>query len=268
LGWSEDEKLLVVTGDGTVRCYYDLQGEFTQFSLGNGADEAGVKSCRFYGNGLVALLSNNALVSVSSYDEPRPKLMAQIPEGRVHSWNIIPPAYTLSRSVEVLLSINETIYVADATDCEDRFLDIGPFTHIAVSPNGQFCALYTATGKAHVITSDFQTRLSEHDSRSKIPPKYFEWCGNDAVVVAWGDEVHLVGPSGSLAKFYYDSGRVHIVPGNYVCRVLVPCYLLTTRQTMTASESSPTTPATSSKKSPMSPNRCSDLERTTLHLSS
>ena len=35
LGWSEDEKMLVVTQDGTVRCYYDLQGDFTQFSLGN-----------------------------------------------------------------------------------------------------------------------------------------------------------------------------------------------------------------------------------------
>ena len=47
LGWSEDEKLLVVTTDGSVRCYYDLQGEFTQFSLGNGAEEYGVKSCRY-----------------------------------------------------------------------------------------------------------------------------------------------------------------------------------------------------------------------------
>ncbi|KAL2201113.1 Vps16, N-terminal region-domain-containing protein [Corynascus similis CBS 632.67] len=212
LGWSEDEKLLVVTADGTVRCYYDLHGEFTQFSLGNGADQTGVKSCKFYAHGLVALLSNNALISVSSYDEPRPKLLAPLPEGHVHSWNIIPPAYSLSRSVEVLLSINQTIYVADATDCEDRFLDIGPFSHIAVSPNGKFCALYTANGKAHVITSDFSSRLSEHDSKSKIAPKYFEWCGNDAVVIAWEDEVHLVGPSGSLAKFYYDSGQVHIVP--------------------------------------------------------
>ncbi|KAJ4304257.1 Vacuolar protein sorting-associated protein 16 [Collariella sp. IMI 366227] len=212
LGWSEDEKLLVITTDGTVRCYYDLHGEFTQFFLGNGADHIGVKSCRFYGHGLVALLKNNALVSVSSYDEPRPKLLAPPPEGQVHSWSLIPPAYTLSRSVEVLLSINQTIYVSDATECENRFLDIGPFTHIAVSPNGRFSALYTATGQAHVISSDFHTRHSEHDSRSKIPPKYFEWCGNDAVVIAWEDEVHLVGPSGSLAEFFYDSGRVHIIP--------------------------------------------------------
>ncbi|KAL2169766.1 hypothetical protein VTG60DRAFT_5662 [Thermothelomyces hinnuleus] len=212
LGWSEDEKLLVVTADGTVRCYYDLHCEFNQFSLGNGADQVGVKSCRFYDHGLVALLNNNSLVSVSSYDEPRPKLLAPPPEGHVHAWNIIPPAHTLSRSVEVLLSINQTIYVSDAGECRDRFLDIGPFSHIAVSPNGKFCSLYTTNGKAHVITSDFESRFSEHDSRSKIPPKYFEWCGNDAVVIAWEDEVHLVGPSGSSAKFYYDGGRVHIVP--------------------------------------------------------
>lgn len=35
LGWSEDEKLLVVTEDGTVRCYYDLQGDFAPFTLGH-----------------------------------------------------------------------------------------------------------------------------------------------------------------------------------------------------------------------------------------
>lgn len=215
LGWSQDEKLLVVTADGTVRCYYDLQGEFTQFSLGNGAEEAGVKSCRFYNHGLVALLANNSLVSVSSYHEPRPKLLAPPPEGHVHSWSLIPPAYTNSRSVEVLLSINQTVYVSDASECEDRFLDVGPFTHVAVSSNGKFVALYTQTGKVHVITGDFQDRLSEYDSKSKIPPKYFEWCGNDAVVIAWEDEVHLVGPNGSVAKFYYDNGRVHILPGKH-----------------------------------------------------
>jgi hypothetical protein len=46
LGWSEDEKLLVITADGTVRCYYDLQGDFIQFSLGHGAEEYGVTACR------------------------------------------------------------------------------------------------------------------------------------------------------------------------------------------------------------------------------
>ncbi|VBB86617.1 Putative vacuolar protein sorting-associated protein 16 VPS16 [Podospora comata] len=212
LGWSEDEKLLVITADGTVRCYFDLQGEFTQFSLGNGAEDSGVKSCRFYAHGLVALLNNNSLVSISSYSEPRPKLLAPPPEGEVHSWSLIPPSYTNSRSVEVLLSIGQTIYVSDATACEDRGLDQGPFTHITVSPNGKFVALYTKAGRVYVINSTFEENLSEHDSKSKIPPKYVEWCGKDAVVIAWEDEVHLVGPYGSSAKFYYDSGRVHLLP--------------------------------------------------------
>lgn len=210
LGWSEDEKLFVVTADGTVRCYYDLQGEFTQFTLGHGAEEYGVTACRFYGTGFVALLANNHLISVSRYDEPRPKLLATPPEGEVRSWTLIPPAYTLSRSVEVLLSIGQTIYVVDASESEDRMLDIGPFSHISVSPNGKYVALYTETGRAYVITSDFQNRLSEYDSKSRIPPKDVQWCGNDAVVIAWEDEVHIIAPKNAAAKYFYD-GRVHLI---------------------------------------------------------
>ena len=210
LGWSEDEQLLVVTEDGTVRCYYDLQGDFTQFSLGNGAEEYGVRACRFWASGFVALLSNNQLVAVPRYDEPRPKLLATPPEGAVHSWAVLPPAYTLSRSVEVLLAIDNTIHVVDASEAEDRMLQNGPFTHTSVSPNGQFVALHTEDGKVWVISSDFQNKLSEHDSKAKTVPKDVQWCGNNAVVLAWEDEVHMVGPNGAASKHYYD-GRVHLM---------------------------------------------------------
>ena len=171
--------------------------------------------CRFYGAGFVALLSNNQLISVPKYEEPRPKVLATPPEGDVHSWTLIPPAYTLSRSVEVLLSIGQTIHVVDTSESEDRLLDIGPFTYLSVSPNGKFVALYTEGGKAFVITSDFQNRLSEHNSRSKTPPKDLQWCGNDAVVIAWEDEVHIIGPNDAAAKYFYD-GRVHLVAGKSV----------------------------------------------------
>ncbi|KZL72683.1 vacuolar protein sorting-associated protein [Colletotrichum tofieldiae] len=214
LGWASvaggEEKLLVVTTDGTVRVY-DLQGEFTQFSLGSGADESGVVGCRFYETGMVALLGNDTFVSVTSYAEPRPRLLAVPPadQGEIHAWAVVAPDHTLSRSVEVLLSIGETVYVADAAECEDRFLDLGPFSHISVSPDGRLIVLYTKTGKAHVISSDFQERLVEHDSQSKIPPKYVEWCGSDALI-AWEDEVHIIGPDAATAEFFYD-GRVHVI---------------------------------------------------------
>lgn len=148
----------------------------------------------------MALLGNNNLVSVTRYDEPRPALLASPPRDQVVSWTVIPPAYTLSRSVEVLLAIGETIYVVDASESEDRGLQHGPFNHITVSPNGKFVAVYTEDGRVWVVSSDFTNKLSEYNSRSKTNPKDVQWCGNNAVVLAWEDEVHVVGPNGAATK--------------------------------------------------------------------
>ncbi|KIW21568.1 hypothetical protein PV08_02148 [Exophiala spinifera] len=211
LGWSDDEKLLVVTEDGTVHCYFGLYGDFQPFLLGHGAEEYGVVSCRFWSHGFVALLSNNALIAVSSFDEPRPRLLAQPPEGEIHSWSLIPPAYTLSRSVEVLLAIDKTIIVVDASEADDRGLSDGPFKHVSVSPNGRFAALYTEDGKVWVVGSDFQQKYSEYDSKAKTTPTQIYWCGNDSVILAWEDEIHMVGPDGGAVKYYYDD-QVHVVP--------------------------------------------------------
>ncbi|KAG6170390.1 hypothetical protein E4U35_004459 [Claviceps purpurea] len=209
LGWSEDESLLVVTADGNVRCY-DMQGDFSNFTLGHGAEHYGVESCRFYDSGLVALLGNNTLVAVSSYTEPRPRLLAPIPEGEVHSWAIISPENTLSRFVEVLLSIGSTVYMVDTSECEDKYVDSGPFSHLSVSPDGRFINLYSKTGIAHIISSDFQEKIFEHNSDSQAPPRYVEWCGSDALI-AWEDEVHIIGSGGQSSSYIYDSTGVHVI---------------------------------------------------------
>lgn len=149
----------------------------------------------------MAILANNHLVAISHYNEPRPKLLAAPPEDVVHSWAIIPPAYTLSRSVEVLLAIGQTIFVVDSNEAEDRMLPNGPFKHVGVSPNGLFVTLYTEDGKVWVITSDFQNKIGEYDSKAKTVPKDVQWCGNDSVVLAWEDEVHMIGPKGAVLKY-------------------------------------------------------------------
>ncbi|OJK01596.1 hypothetical protein ASPACDRAFT_26394 [Aspergillus aculeatus ATCC 16872] len=214
LGWSDREELLVITEDGTVRRYFGLHGDFTSFSLGNGAEEYGVRGCRFWTSGFVALLSNNQLVAVSNYDEPRPRLLAPCPEGEVSSWSLIPPAYTLSRSVEVLLAVDKTVYLVDPTEAEDKVLQNGPFKHASVSPTGRFVALITAEGKVWVVSSDFQSKYSEYDPESRVTPRTVDWCGDDAVVIAWEDEVHLIGPNGVAARYYryYYDGTVHVIP--------------------------------------------------------
>ena len=139
-------------------------------------------------------------MAVSNYSEPRPKLLAIPPSDVIHSWAVIPPAYTLSRSVEVLLAIGETIYVVDSTEAEDRVLPNGPFSHMCVSPNGLYVTLYTETGKVWVITTDFQNKIGEYESKSKTVPKDVQWCGNDSVLLAWEDEVHMIGPHGAALK--------------------------------------------------------------------
>jgi hypothetical protein len=195
-----------------VRCYYDLQGDFVPFTLGHGAEEHGVQSCKFYSTGFVALLGNNHLISVARYDEPRPKLLATPPSEPVVSWAIIPPAYSLSRSVEVILAIGATLYVVDATDAEDRDFSAGPFRHIAVSPRGEFLAFYTDDGKVWVVSGDWSEKLSEYQSRVKTVPIDMQWCGSNAVALAWEDEVHLIGPRSVATKFYFDASQVHLLP--------------------------------------------------------
>ena len=165
-----------------------------------GAEEYGVVSCRFWNSGFVALLSNNQLVAVSKYDEPRPRLLAASPEGDVSSWSLVPPAYTLSRSVEVLLAVDKTVYLIDQTDTEDKLLQDGPFKHTRVSPTGRFVALYTTDGRLWVVSSDFQNKLSEFDSKARTPPTAVEWCGDDAVILAWEDEIQIVGPNGAAPR--------------------------------------------------------------------
>ena len=211
LGWSEDERLLVVAEDGTFHVYTGLHGDFHPYSLGHGAEEYGVHSVRFWSHGFVALLKNNALIAVNSFDEPRPKSLAEMPQGEIHSWSLIPPSFTLSRQVEVLLTVGGSIFVVDVSECEDRGLSDGPFKHISVSPNGRFVALYTEDGRVWVVGSDFQNKFSEYDSKTKTTPNSIYWCGNDAVVLAWEDELHMVGPNGVAVKYYFDD-VVHVVP--------------------------------------------------------
>lgn len=182
---------------------------------------------------MVALLGNNTLVTVASYTEPRPKLLATPPSGEVSAWAIVPPAYTQSRSVEVLMNIGFTVYVLDAAECEDRLPDFGDLSHISVSPDGRFVTLYATEGKAHVTSSDLQDLEFVHESDSKTTPQYVEWCGSDAII-AWEDEVHIIGPGDQSASYIYDTTRVHVIPGESIAHSTQQVFVLTASQSPTA----------------------------------
>ena len=120
------------------------------------------------------------------------------------SWTIIPPDFTISRHVEVLLSVDSTIYIVDNLENIDQRISRGPFTHLAASPNGKGLALLSYSGLLWVVSTDFQRSLAEFNTKEVVgvdgPVRQIQWCANDAVIVSWDGLVLLVGPFGDTLQ--------------------------------------------------------------------
>ena len=91
---------------------------------------------------------------------------------------------------------------------DKKRLSRGPFSHILLSPNGRFLALITATNVLWVVSADFSRNMSEVDlcdiAEDGIGhPEKVEWCGDNALVLAWGGKVVVVGPGGNSLRYEY-----------------------------------------------------------------
>ncbi|CAG8511137.1 12226_t:CDS:10 [Acaulospora morrowiae] len=211
MGWTDTEQLIVVLEDGTVRLY-DIHGDYSQFSLGKEAKDHSVIECQIWGTGLVALTGNFKLIALTNFDEIRPLMMADPGlNDPPHSWTVIPPQYTLSRHVEVLLATGSTILTVDAKESQEQPFNQGPFTKMAVSPNGAFLALFTNDGKLLVVSTDFQKIFTEFPTNSQASPKQLVWCGTDSVVLYWDQIVLMIGPFGGYIKYPYDYS-IYLIP--------------------------------------------------------
>lgn len=197
-GWTFDERLVVLNEEGVYRLY-DLQGDYQQFSVGSEEAELGIIDARIHENGLVALTGSLTLLEVKDWEGGRPLALANpgISEPP-HSWAVIPPDQSISRHVEVLLSVDATILTVDNLESTDQRVARGPFLRVSPSPNGKFLALLTSAGLLWVVSSDFQRELVVLDTATvgaEGPVNQVEWCGNDAVLVTWKDLASLILPS-------------------------------------------------------------------------
>jgi vacuolar protein sorting-associated protein 16 len=86
---------------------------------------------------------------------------------------------------------------------------------MALSPNGRFLALYTASngsGRIWVVYSDFQKGISDFtipsgtgDPDSAV--RQIGWVGDDAVAVnCEGGRVVVIGPTGGYLEYFYNEG--------------------------------------------------------------
>lgn len=236
-GWTLDERLVLLNEEGVYRIY-DLQGEHQQHSLGPEAAELGVLDARIHDNGLVAMTNNFTLLEVKDWEGGRSLTLASTGKPSLirmqyrsnffplafqglseppHAWAIIPPDLNISRHVEVLLSVEATIYTVDNLESVDQRINKGPFTHISPSPNGKLLALVTFSGMLWVVSLDFQRSMVEFDTNNVVGAegsvKQVEWCGNDAILLTWDGLAVLVGPPGDTLQYvasfqYLDSTHV------------------------------------------------------------
>ncbi|KAF7316202.1 putative vacuolar protein sorting-associated protein 16-like protein [Mycena indigotica] len=206
-GWTADERLAILNEEGIYRLY-DLQGDYQQYSLGSEAGEMGVIDARIHDNGLVALTGSLMLLEVKGWEGARPLTLANPGLSQPpNSWAVIPPDLNISRHVEVLLSVDSTIFSVDNLESVDQRLSHGPFTHISPAPNGKSLALLNFNGTLLVISTDFQRTLAEFKTKDVVgaqgPVRQVEWCGIDAILVTWDNMVVVVGPFGDTLEYYY-----------------------------------------------------------------
>lgn len=208
--------------EGVYRLY-DLQGDYQQHSLGSDAAEVGIVDARIHDSGLVALTGSLSLLEVKGWEGGKPLTLASPGKSVVlskrkvcltfdaglaqppHAWAVIPPDQTVSRHVEVLLSVDSTVYSVDNLETTDQRLSRGPFSHLAPSPNGKFLALLTYSGALWVVSTDFQRNLADFDTTpfavSAGDVRQVEWCANDAVLVTWDTMALLFAPFGDTLQY-------------------------------------------------------------------
>ncbi|KAK9815234.1 hypothetical protein WJX72_000416 [[Myrmecia] bisecta] len=213
LGWTLEEDLMLLEDTGQV-FIYNMHGQKQprQFSLGKEVQQDGILECCLWGDGLVVLTTGFALWAVTNLEEPRPqKLASPALMQRPHCMAVIEPRHTLSGHVEVLLATETSIIVVDADAANEHAVASSPVLRMAVAPDGQFVALFTADGRLLVWVSDLTKNLSEFTTQSEGPPDQLAWCGTDCVVMCWEDFMLMVGPYGDFNDYSIDSHAV-LVP--------------------------------------------------------
>jgi hypothetical protein len=70
-GWSADERLVVLNEEGVYRLY-DLQGEYTQFSIGAEASELGIIDAKIYDGGMVVMTGSLLFLEVKGWEGAKP----------------------------------------------------------------------------------------------------------------------------------------------------------------------------------------------------
>ncbi|ODV97668.1 hypothetical protein PACTADRAFT_47539 [Pachysolen tannophilus NRRL Y-2460] len=214
LGWSflnEDETLILILENGIIRQYYNFENDFNEINLALSENEM-IREVKFFINGCVLKLNNDKFISVSNYSKPVIRMLNFDNDENdkiITTWTVLPP--NVNNNLQVILSYNNTINSISVHETiKNLYAEEGKFEFISFSPNRDFVAIYTTTKSClTILTSDFKHKLTEFQSDNTNRPTDVKWCSNDVVVVAYKDELKLIGPSPTESlNFYYNNSEL------------------------------------------------------------
>lgn len=137
--------------------------------------EHGIIDCNFFPNGCVFLTGNTRFFVLEDFQNPQISPLDKDITGTLHTWTVIPPSVSLSGQAELVLALDDTIYTMDALNLRNQKLTSGPFSAMAVSPNGKFLSVLSMNGKMSVVSTDFQQQLAEFPCSSSESPPDIHW---------------------------------------------------------------------------------------------
>ncbi|RLV94319.1 putative vacuolar protein sorting-associated protein 16 [Spathaspora sp. JA1] len=228
------EDLVVVLNNGVYRYYYDFMGNFNEYNYLKdltSLDGVGTSGAREVKPTVITNLENNEVEEIHKILEVKIwksylvirmdikfiicdltnhvnfEIPLQLPD--ITTFNFQPSSDT---SLIIHAPCKQTIFTIKVDfglmnyEFIDQNLTDGPFTDISISSNGQLIALFnTSLKKIFVINNKFDKVLLEYDTINESSvPFQIEWCGNDAIVLTFKDEVKLIGPGQQSISFFYD----------------------------------------------------------------
>mmetsp|Transcript_4418 Transcript_4418/g.10762 ORF Transcript_4418/g.10762 Transcript_4418/m.10762 type:complete len:504 (-) Transcript_4418:1880-3391(-) len=207
-GWTSKQLLVCVHRDGRV-LQHDVHGRvvYDSYIFSSALQGQSAERCVIWSDGIAVLTSLNQLLVVLLKDAtPRVQHFVTGPlTDEVQALEVNQPFNATQETLELILASGKSILIADSKSCRAQEIFRGEPIMLKISPNGQFLAIFTTTGKVLVVAMDFSKIIYDFDTKSSVPPEQLAWCGADAVVLYWPEIMLLVGPFGDWIKYSYEN---------------------------------------------------------------
>lgn len=227
------DNLVLVLSTGWFRYYSDFDGHFNEYDLvtgrvvlqltsnANGTVEepyitnlennqreqiVGVILAKVWGDVLVVQMARGfTVVELPTQNRSVISYYFGHNYDSIHTYTGIDSTlYLLVNALVVKIDVD---FVAATYDIVDHELTDGPFSQMAICPNGNIVALFNSvSATVSVVNRLFSQILLTHSATGEyLSVTQMEWVGNDAIALAMRDEVRVIGPSQQLLSFFYDT---------------------------------------------------------------